>query len=83
MLFRSRGMNDFPIHDEIYLNYKVHKNVTPLLTSDNCETNKYIGWTKKYDNSKIVVIQLGHDKAAYISEGFRQIIRNAVFWVGE
>ncbi len=76
----TKGMRDFLIHDEIYINYKINNEVTPLLSSDNCESGKYIGWTKNYNNSKIVVIQLGHDKYAYENISFQKLILNSIKW---
>lgn len=77
----TKDMNDFKITDEAYLNYKFHDYVTPLLTSDNCENGKYLGWTNTYKNSRIVYLQLGHDHQAYENSDFRLLVRNAIEWV--
>jgi uncharacterized protein len=77
----TKDIDDFKIHDEIYLNYKVHENVNPFLTSDNCESGKYIGWTNNYKNSKIIYLQLGHDHYAYENPNFRLLIKRSIEWV--
>lgn len=77
----TKDVQEFEIRDEIYLSYKIHKNVKPLLTTNNCETGKFIGWTKVYKNSKIVVNLLGHDESAYQNKGFRDLIKNSIFYV--
>lgn len=77
----TKGINDFKIIDEAYINYKVHDYVTPLLTSDNCENGRNLGWTNIYKNSKIVYLQLGHDHQAYENPYFRLLIRNSIEWV--
>ena len=77
----TKGVSDFEIRDEIYLNYKINDYVIPLLTSDNCETGKYIGWTNTYKNSKVVCLLPGHDHHAYDNPNFRQLIKNSIEWV--
>lgn len=77
----TKGLNDFPITDEAYLNYKIYDYVTPLLASDNCENGKYLGWTNTYHNSKVVYLQLGHDHKAYENSYFRLLIKNSIEWV--
>lgn len=77
----TKGISDFEIRDEIYLNYKIHNFVEPLLTSDNCETGKYLGWTNLYKNSKVVYLKLGHDHLAYDNPNYRQLIRNSIEWI--
>lgn len=77
----TKNMKDFKIRDEIYLNYQINENVIPLLTSDNCESGKYIGWANTYHNSKIIYLQLGHDHYAYENQNFRSLIRRSINWV--
>ena len=79
----TKGIDNFPLHDEIYINYKVHKNVTPILSIDNCESNKYIGWIKTYNKSRIVVLQPGHDHFTYENPNYREIVGRSIDWVSE
>lgn len=75
------GVQDFSIHDETYLNISVRNDVTPLLTSYNCESGEYIGWAHKYVNSKVVYLQPGHDRFAFENPSYRLLVRNAIDWV--
>ena len=77
----TKGVANFTIRDEAYLNFKIGKDIVPLLTTDNCENGKYIGWTKTYNKSKLVYLQLGHDNQAYSNEGFRKLLINSIHWV--
>jgi len=77
----TKNLEEFKIRDEIYLNYKIHDNVIPLITTDNCETGMYIGWTKVYKNSRIVVNLLGHDEFAYQNAGFRDLLKKTIVFV--
>jgi type 1 glutamine amidotransferase len=74
------GLKDFIIHDEVYGHFSVQPDVTPLLTTTHPESSPIIAWTHRYENSRIIYIQLGHDHLAYENENFRTLIRQAVFW---
>ncbi|MFW5972697.1 MAG: ThuA domain-containing protein [Bacteroidota bacterium] len=77
----TSGLNDFPIRDETYLNYRVHDFVTPLLRTDYRESGEVLGWTHEYENSRVVYIMLGHDHQAYQHPAFRQILASALSFV--
>lgn len=76
----TKGMKDFPLHDEIYINYKIHKYVVPILKTDNCESGKYLGWTNVYKKSRIVYLQPGHDHLTYANNNFRTLVKNSIDW---
>jgi len=77
----SMGLDDFELLDEVYGNYIVNKNVTPLLTTDHPESTRTIGWCHKYRNARIVYLQSGHDHFAFENPNFRALLRNAINWV--
>lgn len=79
----TKGMQDFPLHDEIYINYKIHKYVVPILKSDNCESGKYIGWTNVYKKSRVVYLQPGHDHLTFENKNFRTLVKNSIYWVSD
>lgn len=77
----TEGIEDFVIHDEVYGNYKILPEVTPLITTMHPESEKIIGWTNEYDKSRIVYIQLGHDHHAYNNGNYRRLIKQSIDWV--
>jgi uncharacterized protein len=77
----TRGMKDFAIHDETYKWFDVSEQCHPLLTTDEPESNKVIGWAKTYEGARVVYIQLGHDHFAYENPNYQQIVRQAIQWV--
>lgn len=77
----TKGIPDFTIHDEAYINMEYNSDIIPLLTSDNCESVKIIGWANNYKNSRVVYFQPGHDANSYSNRYFRQLIYNAIKWV--
>lgn len=79
----TRGVPTFDIHDETYKWFDVASDVTPLLMTDEPESNKVIGWAKTYAAARVVYIQLGHDHFAYENPSFRKLVAQAIGWVTE
>ncbi|MGQ9732378.1 MAG: ThuA domain-containing protein [Candidatus Zipacnadales bacterium] len=79
----TEGMSEFIIHDEVYGGFTVLPTVHPLLTTTHPESGPTIAWTHTYGNSRIVTIQLGHDRQAYENPSYRKLILNAIRWVAE
>jgi type 1 glutamine amidotransferase len=77
----TRGIADFPIHDEVYINFQVSPTVTPLLTADEREIGTPIGWAHAYGRSRVVYLQPGHDRHAYDHPEYRALLQNALRWV--
>lgn len=77
----THGMKDFRIYDEVYGNYVVNENVTPILKTNHPESSEIIGWRHQYENSRIVYLQSGHDHHAFENENYRTLVHNAIKWV--
>ena len=74
----TAGMKDFRLFDEVYGNYRVGDRVKPLLLTNHPESTKTIAWENRYNNSKIVYIQPGHDNHAFADENYQQLIFQAI-----
>jgi type 1 glutamine amidotransferase len=77
----TRGLRDFEIMDETYNHYWVDPNVHVLLTTDNPTSERAIAWSHTYKKSRIVYVELGHDRSAYEDRNYRTLLRQAIFWV--
>ncbi len=77
----TRGLQDFDIVDENYNHYWVDPKVHVLLTTDVPTSERIIGWSHKYETSRIVYIELGHGPTAYENENYSTLVRQAVLWV--
>jgi len=77
----TRGITDFEILDEVYGNTEVLPEVTSLLTTDHLQSSKIIGWTLQKENSRIVYIQLGHDKNAWLNPNYQKLVKQAIAYV--
>ena len=76
----TRGISDFELHDEVYNLFDVARDVHPLLTTDEPQSNKIISWAKTYGPARVVYLQSGHDHFAYENPNYRQILRQAIRW---
>ncbi len=76
----TQGINDFEIHDEVYNLFDVAKDVHPLLTTEEPQSNKVIGWAKTYGPARVVYLQSGHDHFAYENPNYQRILRQAIRW---
>jgi len=79
----TRGVKDFEIHDETYKWFDVAKDVHPLLTTEEPESNHVVAWAKTYENARVVYLQSGHDHFAYENPSFRQVLRQAIHWTAK
>ncbi len=76
----TRGMSDFQIHDETYKGCGFEKDNQVLLTTDHSDSDKSIGWARRYGKARVCGIQLGHDAAAYKNPNYRKLIVRAIRW---
>lgn len=76
----TRFMKGFEITDETYNEMDMLPGVTPLLTADNPNSEKMVGWTHTYGKSPVATIILGHDHIAYENPGFLRAVQQSVRW---
>jgi uncharacterized protein len=79
----TRGLKDFPIRDETYRLFDVAPESHPLLTTEEPESNKVVGWAKTYEAARVVYLQSGHDHFAYENPSYRQLVRQAIRWAAK
>jgi type 1 glutamine amidotransferase len=76
----TKGVRDFEITDETYNLFDVATDAHTLLTTDEPESNKVIGWAKNYGPARVVYLQSGHDHTAYENPNYQQILKQAIHW---
>lgn len=79
----TKDMDNFEIFDETYKGYYVSEDVTPLLVTDEPSSTPVIGWATKYGDSKIVVLQSGHDVPTFQNNNYRRLLKQAIMWVSK
>jgi type 1 glutamine amidotransferase len=77
----TKAMTSFVIHDEVYGGYTNLSTVHVLLKTDHPESSPALAWTNTYAKSRIVYLQLGHDRQSYENPNLRKILRQAMDWV--
>jgi type 1 glutamine amidotransferase len=76
----TRGLKPFRIHDETYKGLWISPQVNVILKSDNPTSDGPVAWISPYEKSRVVYIQLGHDRNANLNPHYQRLVRNAIFW---
>jgi type 1 glutamine amidotransferase len=76
----TRGMKDFEIHDEVYNNYYTAPKVRVLLKTDHPKNDPELAWVKRFGNSRVFYLMLGHDHQAYENPNYRQLVARGIRW---
>ncbi|MBI5773694.1 MAG: ThuA domain-containing protein [Verrucomicrobia bacterium] len=76
----TKGLKDFPIHDEIYWGFRTGADAHPLLTTSHEKSGKPLMWTRTEKKSRVVFLQLGHDHSAYENPNYRTLVARAIQW---
>ncbi|MBN2165028.1 MAG: ThuA domain-containing protein [Marinilabiliaceae bacterium] len=74
----TKGINNFVIVDETYDNCLILDDSQPLLTTDRIGNMPYLAWIRDVENSKVIYIQIGHDKRAFTNCNYQKIIYQAI-----
>lgn len=75
------GFDELRFFDEIYGNVRVSDNVIPLLKTRHPKSMEIIAWENRYNNSKIVYIQPGHDYRTYGDESYRKLLSQTIYYL--
>jgi uncharacterized protein len=78
----TKGIEDFDIFDEGYMNLDVLPGVTTLLTTQHEFSHDIIGWAHTVNNSRVVYLLPGHAKEGLHNPRYLEIIENAIHWTG-
>jgi hypothetical protein len=76
----TAGLKDFVIHDEIYWGFRVGADVHPLLGTTHTRAGKPLMWTRVEGRSRVVFLQLGHDRQAFGNPNFRELVARSIRW---
>ncbi len=74
----TKGFRELRFFDEVYGNVRVSDNVIPLLKTRHPKSMEVIAWENKYNESKIVYIQPGHDKRAFEDPDYQKLLLQAI-----
>lgn len=74
----TKGFRELRFFDEIYGNVRISDDVIPLLKTRHPKSMEVIAWENRYNNSKIIYLQSGHDYRTYESEDYRKLLLQAI-----
>lgn len=77
----TRGLEMIKLFDEVYGNTKVSEEVIPLFKTNHPKSSRFIGWENRFNSSKIIYLQPGHDSRAFESEDYRKLISRAIYYL--
>jgi len=77
----TKGFGELRFFDEIYGNVRVSQNVTPLLKTSHPKSMEIIAWENRYNKSKIVYLQPGHDYRTYAEESYRKLLSQTIHYL--
>jgi uncharacterized protein len=79
----TKGIQDFEIRDEIYIDSEILPSVKPLLRTTHPKSMRYLCWINTYGNSEVLYLQLGHGDSGLSNPNFRKLLKQAIEWSAE
>jgi hypothetical protein len=79
----TNSIKNFRIFDEVYGNFRVIDGVVPLLKTNHPQSSPIIGWENRYNQSRVVYLQSGHDKNGYSNPHFKQLIKASIKYLSK
>jgi type 1 glutamine amidotransferase len=76
------GLGEFSIIDEAYKGQWFSDRINVIMETDHEKADGPLVWIGPTDQSRIVHMQLGHDKQAYLNPKFQELVRRAILWAG-
>ncbi len=78
----TEGLAPFRIVDETYERMQIEPGVKVLLRTDAKGSDDAVAWISPYAKSRVVVLQLGHDRKAHLNPDFQKLLRRGLLWAG-
>jgi uncharacterized protein len=78
-----RGISDFEVYDEIYINVPVSEKVIKLAGTDNPNSMNPLVWCQEIaPQTRTVYIQPGHGPQVFSNPQYRQLLLQSLLWAG-
>lgn len=74
----TKGFGSLRFFDEVYGNYRVSEHVIPIITTNHPQSERIIGWENRFNKSRIIYLQPGHDSRTYETEDYRRLLLQAI-----
>ncbi len=78
----TEGVGTLHITDETYKGMWLSPDNAVLMRTDEPTSDGPVVWISPYRKSRVVAIQLGHDRMAHYHPGYQRLVKNAILWAG-
>ncbi|HOE96963.1 MAG TPA: ThuA domain-containing protein [Candidatus Sumerlaeota bacterium] len=78
----TAGIQDWEMIDETYTMADADPadGNTVLLTLDQENSMRTIGWTREHGQARVFCLQSGHDNQTWVDPNFREVLRRGILW---
>jgi type 1 glutamine amidotransferase len=76
----TRGLGPMHFRDETYKGMWISPKVNVLLKTTNPTSDGPVAWISPYQKSRVVYIQLGHDRFAHQNSDYQELVHRAILW---
>ncbi len=76
----TSGIGPIHIRDETYKGMWISPEVKVILETDEQTSDRALAWISPYDKSRVVCIQPGHDRLAFLHPAYRKLVERAILW---
>jgi type 1 glutamine amidotransferase len=76
----TRGLAPLHLRDETYHGMWISPRANVLLETTNPTSDGPVAWVGPYSKSRVVYIQLGHDRVAQQNPDYQELVHRAVLW---
>ncbi len=77
----TRGLQPWTMTDEVYIIDEPGPQSVALLTTDNSNSMKTLGWAHQYRRSRVFCYESGHDNDVYINPNFQAMLHRGIRWL--
>jgi type 1 glutamine amidotransferase len=78
----ARGLEEFTVRDLVYNGLRLQPDNRPLIITPQIHAGHPYGWSRNYEASRIIYLQLCHASECQRNAGYQELIRRSVRWVG-
>jgi len=78
----TRGLGPIHVRDETYKGMVISPEAKVLMKTTNPTSDGPVVWISPYSKSRVVYIELGHDRLAHNNPDYRELVHRAILWAG-
>jgi type 1 glutamine amidotransferase len=76
----TEGIGPLYFQEETYKGMWISPKVKVLMTTDNPTSDGPVVWISPYEKSRVIYIELGHDRYSHQDPGYQKLMHQAIRW---